>query len=155
MKKFALAAAFGAACLGLAACGGSGGDGAGGNAAAAADEAVPPPTAEANAMASAIAADSAFPKGARIVEEEGVTYRIDPDGTRVRLSERDSRIVVENGIRYRVDPGGGRVRIDGRGLNIDLDTPDVKIPDVDAGINRKGNPDIDVKARDDGDTGAD
>ena len=93
---------------------------------------------------SAIAATGAgtWAKGARIVEENGVTYRIDADGTRVKLGDTDSKIVVENKIRYRVDPDGTRVRINDEGLDIDL--PDVT-PDVDVGINDKGNPDIDVK----------
>jgi len=102
--------------------------------------------------AAVTAGSNAFPKGARIVEEGGVTYRIDADGTRVKLGGTDSRIVVENKIRYRVDPDGTRVRIDDRGLDIDL--PDVT-PDVDVGINDKGNPDIDVKTNGDNNAGPD
>jgi hypothetical protein len=60
-------------------------------------------------------ASSSWPEGARIVDEGGVTYRIDPGGARVRLAPNESRIVVENGVRYRVDPGGARVRIDQQG----------------------------------------
>ncbi|MGQ0557981.1 MAG: hypothetical protein ACT4OE_00080 [Sphingosinicella sp.] len=82
-----------------------------------------------------------WPQGARIVDEDGVVFRVDPDGTRVRLTDTDSRIVVEDGTRFRVDPDGTRVRIDDRGLNIDL-------PDVDVGINQKGNLDVDVGDRD-------
>jgi hypothetical protein len=150
MNKLALAAAVGAACLGLSACGDNGAGTAAQNNAAA-GEGSGAATVDANAMAAAAAGESAFPKGARIVEENGVTYRIDPDGTRVRLGESDSRIVVENGVRYRVDPGGSRVRIDDHGLNIDM--PDIDVPDVDVGINQKGHPDVDVKAKDDGDKG--
>nr|MDQ4088302.1 hypothetical protein [Pseudomonadota bacterium] len=74
------------------------------------------------------------------VQENGVTFRVNPDGTRVRLGENDVRIVEENGVRYRVDPRGTRVRIDDQGLDVDVD-----LPDVDLGINEKGNPDLDVK----------
>lgn len=145
MRKLSFTAAIAAAALGLAGCG----DGdtqnnaAGGeeNGAAAAGEA-----GEGNGAAGQTAAAGSWAKGARIVEENGVTYRIDPDGTRVQLGENEGRIVVENGVRYRVDQGGSRVRIDERGLDVDVDLPDVDIPDVDvdAGINSKGNPDIDV-----------
>ncbi|HYJ82563.1 MAG TPA: hypothetical protein VEW26_06950 [Allosphingosinicella sp.] len=159
MRKFIIAAALGASSLGLAACG----DHDRGNAAAneAADTANLGDRAGAGAggvadggNAAGTATTAAFPKGARIVEEGGVTYRIDSDGTRVRLGDSDSRIVVEKGVRYRVDPGGARVRIDERGLDIDVPdlTPDLG-PDVDVGINKKGNPDIDVKDKSDGDDG--
>ena len=156
MRKFVIAAALGAASLGLAACG----DRDGGNAAAnefadTAGNALGTDGADsANAAAGGTAAASSFPKGARIVEEDGATYRIDADGTRVRLGDSDSRILVENGVRYRVDPGGTRVRIDDKGLDIDVPdlTPDLG-PDVDLGINKKGNPDIDVKDKKDGNDG--
>ncbi|HEY5723667.1 MAG TPA: hypothetical protein VIT45_15250 [Allosphingosinicella sp.] len=105
-----------------------------------------------NGAAVATTGSSAFPKGARIVEEGGVTYRIDADGTRVKLGDTDSKIVIENKTRYRVDPDGTRVRIDDQGLDIDL--PDVT-PDVDVGINDKGNPDIDVKTDGDNNAGPD
>jgi hypothetical protein len=65
-------------------------------------------------------ASSNWPEGARIVEEGGVTYRIDPGGARIRLEPSDSRIVVENGARYRVDPGGTRVLIDEEGAVISV-----------------------------------
>jgi len=61
---------------------------------------------------------SAWTEGSRIVVEDGVTYRIDRAGARVRLEPGDSRIVVEKGVRYRVDPGGTRVRIDDRGAAV-------------------------------------
>ena len=61
------------------------------------------------------AAGGSWPAGSRIVVENGVTYRVDPGGTRVALGPNDSRIVVENGVTYRVDPGGTRVRIDDSG----------------------------------------
>lgn len=157
MNRLALTAALGAACLGLAACGDRGDDN------MAANDMLDANTAstmgegaggDANAMASGTGgnamATSAFPRGARIVEEDGVTYRIDADGTRVRLGTTDSRILVENGVRYRVDPGGTRVRINERG--IDIDGPDIDVPDVDVGVNEKGNIDIDVQDKSDGDT---
>jgi hypothetical protein len=161
MKSLIVTTLIGASCLALAACGeretnsneaangaatgeATGSEPADGNAAASAGTA---------AGAGAAAGTAAFPKGARIVEENGVTYRVDADGARVRLGDTDSRIVVENGVRYRVDPGGSRVRIDAQGLDIDVDTPDVDLPDVDVGINKKGNPDIDVKDKSDGNDG--
>ena len=139
MKKFVFTAALGAACLGLAACGDSDSNTAdaanGTTAGEAAGTAAP---ANGSATASAV-----FPTGARIVEENGVTYRVDADGTRVRLGPTESRIVVENDVRYRVDPDGSRVRINDEGVAIDID-----LPDVDVGINEKGNPDVDVGDRD-------
>jgi hypothetical protein len=76
------------------------------------------------------AAASSWPEGARIVEEEGVYYRIDPGGTRVRLEPGTSTIVVENGVRYRVDPGGTRVRIDEEGavISVGPDGVDTTVP---------------------------
>lgn len=87
-------------------------------------------------------------QGARIVEENGVTYRVDADGTRVALGPNESRIVVEDNVRYRVDPDGTRVRIGDDGLEVDVDGPDVDLPDVDVGVNEKGNLDVDVGDRD-------
>ncbi len=151
MRKLVIAAALGAASLGLAACGERGDRDANAASNEAADTVGNAGAAEAaEGAGGATAAAASFPKGARIVEEDGVTWRIDADGTRVRLGENDSRIVVENGVRYRVDPGGTRVRIDDRGIDL---TPDIDVPDVDVGINKKGNPDVDVKDKDDGDTG--
>lgn len=154
MNKLALTAALGAACV-LAACGDNRTD----TANEAASNGLESTAGNGSAAAgggdsTAAAGAAAFPKGARIVEEDGATWRIDADGTRVRLGDSDSRIVVENGVRYRVDPGGTRVRIDERGLDIDLPdlTPDLG-PDVDVGINKKGNPDVDVKDKSDGDDG--
>ncbi|HLL31483.1 MAG TPA: hypothetical protein VK403_10840 [Allosphingosinicella sp.] len=161
MKKLALTAALGAACLGLAACGDNRRDDANmadanGTAAAGEDNGTAATGGDGSAAAggTAAAGSTSFPKGARIVEEDGATWRIDADGTRVRLGDRDSRIVVENGVRYRVDPGGARVRINERGLDIDVPdlTPDLG-PDVDVGINKKGNPDIDIKDKKDGNDG--
>jgi hypothetical protein len=159
MNKLALTAAVGAACLGLAACGDNRSDtanaGAGSNGTETTDPGNGAEAAGAGNGATAAAGAPAFPKGARIVEEKGVTYRIDADGTRVRLGDTDSRIVVEKGVRYRVDPGGARVRINDKGLDIDVPdlTPDIDLPDVDLGINKKGNPDIDVKDKKDGNDG--
>ncbi len=150
MKRFALIAAMGASCLAIAAC--SRDDSAANNSYdnVSATESAGAEGADANGAGAGAgaAASNAFPKGARIVEEKGVTYRIDPDGTRVALTETDSKIVIEDGKRYRVDPDGTRVRIDDRGLSIDL-------PDVDVGINDKGHPDIDVKTKGDNNAGPD
>lgn len=159
MNKLTLTAVLGASCLAIAACGGGEADHnnmAADNMSSAA-EAEGAAGAEGNAGTGATAAGSAaFPAGARIVEENGATWRVDADGTRVRLGDADSRIVVENGVRYRVDPGGARVRIDEKGLGIDVDTPDVTPdlgPDVDLGVNKKGNLDVDVKDKSDGNEG--
>jgi len=86
---------------------------------------------------------SSFPTDARIVQEDGVTWRINADGTRVRLGDRDARIVIEGNNRYRVEPDGNRVRIDAQGRRTGVD-----LPDVDVGINSKGNLDVDVGDRD-------
>ncbi len=133
MTKLAFTAALGATCLALAACGDRTDN---------ATETATPAGGEANATQTAAVS---WPRGARIVEEDGVTFRVDPDGTRVRLTDTDSRIVVENGVRFRTDPDGTRVRIDDQGLDVDVD---VDLPDVDVGINEKGNPDVDVGDRD-------
>ena len=126
MTRFALAAAVGAACLGLTACGDYDKDEYNNAAEYNADSAGYNEagrdygnTAAGNAAASGYS----FPTGARIVEEGNVTYRVDADGTRVRLGPNDSRIVVEDGIRYRVDPGGARVRIgdDGAVISVPVD----------------------------------
>ncbi|HEX8623946.1 MAG TPA: hypothetical protein VF782_02590 [Allosphingosinicella sp.] len=158
MRKFVIAAALGTASLGLAACGDRGEGNAAvnesGDTAGNGLETDGPGAGGTNAAAAGAAASSSFPKGARIVEEKGITYRVDADGTRVRLGDTDSRIVVENGVRYRVDPGGTRVRINDQGLDIDVPdlTPDLG-PDVDVGINKNGNPDVDVKDKKDGNDG--
>ena len=73
-------------------------------------------------------ASRSWPEGARIIVENGVTYRVDPGGVRVALGPNDSRIVVEDGVRYRVDPGGTRVRINDEGLVVDIgDAPSVTV----------------------------
>lgn len=144
MNKFALTAALGVASLGIAACDNRA-DNTAANNVIAADNEVAAPAAD-DAGGNGTAAASGFPRGARIVEENGVTYRVDADGTRVSLGSSDSRIVVENGVRYRVDPGGTRVRINDNGL--DIDGPDIDLPDVDVGINNKGNLDVDVGDKD-------
>jgi hypothetical protein len=157
MKQFVFTASIAAACLALGACGG-------GSETNTADANVASDTGvvtemenggdnASGAAAAGASASATFPRGARIVEEGGVTYRVDADGTRVRLGDSDARIVVENGVRYRVDPGGTRVRINPEGAAIDIDLPDIDAPDVDIGINNKGNPDVDVKAKSDGDSG--
>ncbi len=68
-------------------------------------------------------ATTGWPAGSRIVVENGVTYRIEPGGTRVALGPNESRIVVENGTRFRVDPNGTRVRIDPSGAEITVNPP--------------------------------
>ena len=135
MNRFVITGALGAACLMLMACGDREAD----TANAANDAAAGAEAAGGNASGSTASAAAAFPAGTRIVEESGVTFRIDPDGTRVQLGPNESRIVVEDGVRFRVDPDGSRVRIDDQGLAVDVD-----LPDVDVGVNDKGNLDVDV-----------
>lgn len=116
MKKLTLALLAGAAAT-LAACGDRDGNDAAANASDMTNGSVNAAgSAEGNGAAAAGGATgSAWPEGSRIVDDGGVTYRVDSAGTRVRLEPGDSRIVVENGVRYRVDPGGTRVRIDQNG----------------------------------------
>ena len=139
MKKLILAATL---CAGVAACGSNESNTANDSAAG---EAV---NGSASASTTTQTASAAFPRGARIVEENGVTYRVNADGTRVALGPNDARIVVEDNVRYRVDPDGTRVRIGDDGLEVDVDGPDVDLPDVDVGVNEKGNLDVDVGDRD-------
>lgn len=80
-------------------------------------------------------AGAGWPEGARIVVEEGVTYRIDPGGVRVRLGDADSRIEIVDGVRYRVDPGGTRVRINDEGAVIDIGPVVVPADDVEVTVN--------------------
>lgn len=115
MKTFALTATLGATCLGLAACEVNKYENAADNNLAAAGNDV---TTTAAPGTTTTTTTNVFVPGTRIVEEGGVTFRIDPDGTRVRLGPSDPRILVEDGVRYRVDPGGTRVRIDGQGAEI-------------------------------------
>lgn len=136
MKKLILTAALGPVALLLSGCGDNDADTTEADPAAVATEtAEPAPTA-------AAAADPNWPAGTRIVEEDGVTYRVNPDDTRVEIEDGSYRIVVEDGVRYRVDAGGVRHRIDDDGLDIDL--PAVEGVDVDLGTNKQGNLDLDV-----------
>lgn len=122
MRKLTLTVMAGSA-LALAACGGNK---AANNTAAmnsantmSANSAAPmTPAANASTNAGATAAAGAWPADSRIVEEGGVTYRVDANGTRTRLTASDSRIVTERGVRYRVDPDGSRVRISPEGVRI-------------------------------------
>jgi hypothetical protein len=150
MKRLFLTAAIGASCLAIAACSQNDANEAATEDAAMNGEAAGAEGANGTTTTTSSTTTTTFPKGARIVEENGVTYRIDPDGTRVALTATDSRIVVEGGNRYRVDPDGTRVRINDDGLDIDIDGPD-----VDVGINDKGNPDIDIKDKGDNNAGPD
>ena len=72
-------------------------------------------------------AASGWPEGTRIVVEEGVTYRIEPGGARIRLGPGDSRVLVEDGVTFRVDPDGTRVRIDPQGAEIRAEPGDVNV----------------------------
>jgi hypothetical protein len=138
MKKLILSSALGAAVMLVAACG----DGA---------EEATVDTAETDAMATGDAmadagASADWPAGTRIVEEDGVTYRVNADGTRVELTSGDWRIVTEGEERYRVSSDGTRIRIDEDGLDLDgvASGPDIPGVDVDVGTNADGNLDVDV-----------
>jgi hypothetical protein len=135
MKKLILIAALGPAALLLSGCGDTDTD------TEEADTAVVE-TDTADTATTAAVADPNWPAGTRIVEEDGVTYRVNPDDTRVEIEDGSYRIVVEDGVRYRVDAGGVRHRIDDDGLDIDL--PAVEGVDVDLGTNKQGNLDLDV-----------
>ena len=117
MRGLALTALCSALALGLAACGDSRDEA---NSTAETNEAGNmAASGEGSGTAGAAGATaSAWPEGARIVEENGVTYRVESSGTRVQLGPNDSRIVVTDGVRYRVDPDGTRVRIDTRGTAV-------------------------------------
>lgn len=133
MNKLILAGALSPVALLLSACGDNDAE------APAAEDTTAAVETEATAVA---AADPNWPAGTRIVEENGVTYRVNPDDTRVEIEDGSYRIVVEDGVRYRVDASGTRHRIDDDGLDIDL--PAVEGVDVDLGTNKKGNLDLDV-----------
>jgi hypothetical protein len=130
MRTFALIGALGAVSFGLAAC--------------------EQRTADNNMAADNLAAEGAataggeWTPGTRIVVEEGVTYRINPDGVRVRLGPADSRIEVVNGTRYRVDPGGTRVRIDEQGMAIGTVETDAIDANLNAGVNVGGDTSVGV-----------
>jgi hypothetical protein len=132
MKTLIVTTAVAGTALMLSACGG--------DADTAADETAVVETETTTPAVTTASAD--WPAGTRIVEEDGVTYRVNTDDTRVAIEDGSNRVVVENGVRYRVDGGGVRHRIDDDG--IDLDLPAIEGVDVDVGTNKKGNLDIDV-----------
>ena len=85
---------------------------------------------DANKTAWTDSANSAV-ASSNIMHENGVAYRLEPDGTRVRIGDDAARIVVENGVTFRVDPSGARVRIDELGGNVGVDPAGLDTPDVD------------------------
>ena len=134
MKNLILTSALGAVTLLVSGCGDTDAD------TTAEDAATTAPAAATPVAAAPAAAD--WPSGTRIVEENGATYRVNPDRTRVAIEDGSYRVVVDNGIRYRVDRSGTRHRIDDDGIDIDL--PAVEGVDIDLGTNQKGNLDLDV-----------
>jgi hypothetical protein len=142
MKQLILSGAVGALALALSACGDRTPDATASDAATAGTDAAAVDTTQSTAAAGATAttASADWPKGTRIIEEGGKTYRVAPDGTRVVIDNNEWRIVTEDGQRYRVSDTGTRVRIGDDG--VDIDTP----IDVDLGVNKKGNLDLDVSA---------
>jgi hypothetical protein len=139
MKKLIMSAALGASLLALSACGDRADDS---DTATAEMDATD--TAATTAADTTTTASADWPKGTRIVQEGDTYYRIDPNGTRVAIPAGTWRIETVDGVRYRIDNTGARVRIDDQGLDVDLDGPDVEGVDVDLGTNRKGNLDLDV-----------
>lgn len=137
MQKLFLTGAVSACALLVAACGQRAEDTAETDVATA--EAGDAATADAATATTGTTASADWPKGTRIVEEGGKTYRVGADGTRVAIGNNEWRIVTEDGKRYRVNDAGNRVRIGDDGIDFDLD--DV---DVDLGTNKKGNLDLDV-----------
>lgn len=140
MKKLILTGALGAAVLLVSACGDTDAD------TAAMEDDAALATDGAMADAGTPTASANWPAGTRIVEEGGVTYRVDPAGARVAIEDDSWRIVTEDGVRYRVDPRGTRIRIDDEGLDLEgvASGPDIPGVDVDIGTNRSGNLDVDV-----------
>ena len=136
MKKLILTSALGALALTLAACGDNDAD----------DTATADETAAAvdtvDTAPADTTADADWPKGTRIVEEGGKTYRVNTDNTRVEIPAGGFRVVTVDGVRYRVDASGTGHRIDDEG--VDLDLPAVEGIDIDLGTNQKGNLDLDV-----------
>jgi hypothetical protein len=132
MKKLIVTAALGSAALLLSACGD--------NEADTEEDTTAVETDTADTAATTAAAT--WPEGARIVEESGVTYRVEPGGTRVAIEDGSFRVVTVDGGRYRVDRSGTGHRIDDDGL--DLDLPAVEGIDIDFGTNQSGNLDLDI-----------
>lgn len=151
MRKHILFATVGALALSLAACG-DGRDDANMSDNAAnmmgdTNDAVGDDTANTGATGNAsgtAAVDPNWPRGTRVVQEGSVVYRVNPDGSRVRIEGDDVRIVTEGGVRYRVNRDGTRYRIDERGIDVDIDGPRIPGVDVDVGTNRDGNLDVDI-----------
>jgi hypothetical protein len=135
MNRYVLGAALGSTLLALSACGDP--------------ETDTVVTDEVGAIDTAGATPAApvdWPAGTRIVEDGGVTYRVDPAGARVAIEDGSWRIVTEGETRYRVSPEGARIRIDDEGLDLEgaASGPDIPGVDVDVGTNTQGNLDVDV-----------
>ena len=117
MKRFVSAASLGPIALGLIACGSYEKN------EAAYNQANATYSEQGGNYSGTATATTSWPTGSRIIVEKGVTYRVEPGGTRIELGPNDSRIVLENGVRYRVDPSGTRVRIDPSGAEIIVNPP--------------------------------
>lgn len=137
MKNLLLTGALGAAVLTLSACGDNEAD-------VVAEDTAALDTVDTMAPSTTAATD--WPAGTRIVEEGGVTYRVDPGGTRVAIEDGSWRIETDGDRRYRVDPAGTRIEIDEEGVDIEgaVSGPDIPGVDVDVGRNTQGNLDVDV-----------
>jgi hypothetical protein len=136
MNKIRLAAALGPLALALSACGGS-------------------ETGANNMAADAEASDSLGNDGGMMNDTGGTNGSASGGTSGSGASADGGTIVEENGIRYRVDAGGSRVRINGDGVVVDRPDVDVDLPKVNVGINEKGNPDVDVRGKADVDVRTD
>lgn len=133
MKKLILATALGASALLVSACGED------------AETEAETAAVETETADTLTTASADWPSGTRIVEEDGATFRVNPDGTRVEITDGSWRIVTEGDTRYRVGSDGIRYEINEEGEDLD-GAPDGGPGDidVDVGTNASGNLDIDV-----------
>ena len=96
MKKLILTGALSSVVLLLSACGDRDAD----------TEAEDTTVVETEDTAATTTAAAEWPEGARIVEENNVTYRVMPDDTRVAIEDGSWRVVTVDGVRYRVYASG-------------------------------------------------
>lgn len=136
MRKILLGAALGPLALALSACGGG-------------------ETGTNNMAADSEASDSLGNDGGMISDTGGANGSASGGTSGSGASGDGGTIVEENGVRYRVDAGGSRVRINADGVDVDAPDVDVDLPKVNVGINEKGNPDVDVRGKADVDVRTD
>ena len=128
MRKYLIGAAIGSFALALSGCGGG--------------------ETGANNMAADSEASDSLGNGAMTSEGgEDAAGNMGGSAGSAGGATSGGNIVEENGVRYRVDAGGNRVRINADGVAVDGPDVDVDLPDVDVGLNEKGNPDVDVRGK--------